>query len=110
MNRHGAQGMPQVLPTNGFNNMVNAAIVCQFVYPFSPVAFKPVDAIIGAELFGPRQFFIASRRDKNLRPLRFGNLQSEYRHTARALHQHRLSGAQMTALHQREPCGKPGAG
>ena len=93
MNRHGAQGMPQVLPANGFNDVVDAAIVRQFVYPFSPVAFKPVDAIIGAELFGPRQFFITSRGDKHLCALRFGNLQSEYRHTARALHQYRLPGA-----------------
>lgn len=92
MNRHGAQGMPQVLPANGFNDVVDAAIVRQFVYPFSPVAFKPVDAIIGAELFGPRQFSSLPDVTKPL-PLRFGNLQSEYRHTARALHQYRLPGA-----------------
>lgn len=85
MNGNGSQGMPQVLPADGFDNMVDTAIVGQLIYLFRPVAFEPVNAVIGTELFGLRQLFIAAGGDKNLCPLRFCNLQSEYRDPSGAL-------------------------
>ena len=60
MNRNGAQGMSQILPANGFNNMIDAAIGGQFVNSFRPITFEPVYPMIGAKLFSPRQFFITS--------------------------------------------------
>ena len=39
MNRHGSQGMFQIFPAHGFNNMVNAAIFSQRQYLLNPVAF-----------------------------------------------------------------------
>ena len=77
MNGNGAQGMSQVLPTHGFDNMVDAAILRQCQRIFSPVAFQSVDALAGPQLFGPRQFFITSRGDKHLCAVRFCYLQSE---------------------------------
>ena len=89
---NGPQGMSQVLPANGFNNMVNTAILRQRVNLVSPVPFKPVDAPIGTERFSQRQFFITARRHKNFCTVCFGDLQREDCDTTSALHQHRLSG------------------
>ena len=77
MNGNGAQGMSQVLPTHGFNNMVDAAILRERQRIFCPVAFQPVDALAGPQLFGPRQFFITPRRNNNFCAVRFCYLQSE---------------------------------
>ena len=77
MNGYRAKGMSQVLPTHGFDNMVDAAILRQCQRIFSPVAFQSVDALAGSQLFGQSQFFITPRRNNNFCAVRFCYLQSE---------------------------------
>ncbi|MNC28754.1 hypothetical protein D3C75_769760 [compost metagenome] len=94
-----------------FDHMVDAAVAGQLAHFLTPRrGALVVDQVVGTQSLQALQLGVAGRGGDHRRAGQLGKLQGEDRHTARALHQHRIAGLEVVVAHQRTPGRETGRG